>query len=1095
MTNQGNIDNFRLDLKRLASLNNLQLDELKEIIEFCANFFGQNLPQKFGKAFNSPFLIQGFSGKTFKLARGNKIESQEKIIADLNQDQAVEQSQKEKIIDELKKQQNKILQENLFLSDFVAFLEQSSLQLAKFLDQDHKQALAKLGSDFFNHIGLAAKVSSSQILLKELQKLEDSPAIWQKVNSDLAQPMLTIIESQQTQFAKKQETTDQQKSTTSATTDIQGQKKKSSGSSAAKIADDQDSGTEEEPTIDEIKQTLPEDFSKEFNLARLDDHSKLYIRSLAIIAVNQSLQIQFANLSKEQLADLGFAGVPNFDQLSLESRQQLLSITFSKIESLLASGKYDLKELISTPSLRISFAKDTALKVMTDIRGGEIFAQELGQLTSSGQNQPKIKQQLVKDQEQSLIQDQLQDLSSQKAEAFFAKLDSQPTLQGEFVTNITRSFTRVTKNNFLNEWQKIVVDDKNAREKSFLARENILPVIDVFIQQNYPVSYIENFDWQRFQTHFGKEIINQETYLANEQLIKNLLISYWKTQRAEWSYTIHQGIDNELYATEDLENLWQDLDNVKDKQAQQRRAVYLRQLQQQARFNLINAEAVTNVFAGSTRDKINFDGFQQEQIDHLNQLNAVYQQSFLNIVNEGGPTTQQLTLSYYFPEEEYVLDNVLLQTTSFPQFSAYDLGALNYNQAFGPNEAGKYPLLRTLNNEGGIENQIQDGLGAVKNISGKAIDFLGQKAIRAGLDYATGGAFETLPEPIKQMIEQIAWGEIKKRLEPILKILLALATGALMALLALISKIVSFFGLGGGVRETSPIIAKKTIWSEIADATQSIVNPRSTAAVADNQLANRATITDSQSVAVSPTRLPNTSIGSTVSQVSHGVMTTATQAVITAFSLAAGGMLIYQTVLNSAFLTQFPTGGSRGGGTAVFCDDVVVGNLTYYSQKDYNNVTICGGQCTFGSSACGPVAIAMILNEDPITMSTREGFLVPGGCGATSCAGTALDPLINTLNNNGVNTVAVPTPSGSPGQITDEISNYLAEGNLILALTHTRGFGHYYVITCVESPGYVTAYDPWWGQNVVHRVVSSSAEGLISGTDNTYIRNMYLVQN
>ena len=96
------------------------------------------------------------------------------------------------------------------------------------------------------------------------------------------------------------------------------------------------------------------------------------------------------------------------------------------------------------------------------------------------------------------------------------------------------------------------------------------------------------------------------------------------------------------------------------------------------------------------------------------------------------------------------------------------------------------------------------------------------------------------------------------------------------------------------------------------------------------------------------------------------------------------------------------------------------------------------------------------------------------------------------LSNNGVS-AAVPTPSGSPRNAMK--LRYLAEGNVIFALTHTRGFGHFYVITCVESPGYITAYDPWWGQNVVHKVVSTSGEGLASGTDNTYIRYMYLVQN
>jgi hypothetical protein len=202
-------------------------------------------------------------------------------------------------------------------------------------------------------------------------------------------------------------------------------------------------------------------------------------------------------------------------------------------------------------------------------------------------------------------------------------------------------------------------------------------------------------------------------------------------------------------------------------------------------------------------------------------------------------------------------------------------------------------------------------------------------------------------------------------------------------------------------------------------------------------------------------------------------------------------------LISNAALTIFPDNVTKYNdpGSAIFCDEVMVGHLTYYSQKDYNDIMICNDGCTFGSSACGPVSIAMILNEDPIIMSLREGYLVQGGCGKTSCGGTSPGDLIETLTNNGVSAVSVPTPSGSPGQITDELAQYLAEGNLLFVLTHTRGFGHYYIITCIEVPGEVVAYDPYWGQNVVHKVVSTMDEGLISGTTNTYIRNVWLIKN
>ncbi len=1139
MTDQGNVDNFRLELKRLASQNSLSLDEIQAIIEFCGNFFSQDLPQKFGKSFNCPFLIQGFSGQTFKLARVNKIESQEKFIADLLKDKEIAQSQKDRIIAELKDQQKKILEENLFLSDLIAFLEQSNILLAKFLDPSHKQELAKLGNDFFSRIGLAAKTSSTQVLLKELKKLEESPSIWQKVNSDLAQPMLTIISSQKEKFSAQSKDEEEKKEDLVDSAAVQ-DKKKAEPSSASKVEEEgQDSDSEKEEEKEKPKQTLPEDFSKEFNLARLDDLSKLYIRSLAIISINQSLQIQFANLSKEQLSKMGFDHPPNFNQLPVASRQELLTITFSKIETLLASGRYDLDQLINTPSLRISFSKEIALKIIADIRGGEIFARQLGELTSSELDAQAVQKELKKNEELHLDEEQLlkvkinnaslpaelkihlQNLSTEEANNFFAQLDTNSALKNQFSKNLKLTFTRVTKNNFSQEWQRIIVGDKEAQKRSFLARENITPIIDVFIQQNYPVDYVESFNWQRFQKHFGKDVIDQNTYMANERAIKDLLISYWKTQRADWSRTIHQGIDNEFYTTADLETLWQEFDQIKadgsgskgaqtkeNKKLQQKQTVYFQQIQHQAHLNLVNADAVSKRLAGFAQDNIDFAGFSPQQINELNYLNYVYQQSFLDVINGGGPELQTIALTYYVPGEDYTLDaNTVLQTDSLPQFSAYDLGALNYNQYFLPNEDGAYPLARSFNEEGGIDNQLGESFGAVKDKSKQAINVLGEKAVRVGLNYATGGAFESLPEPVKQMIEQMAWGAVKQKLEPLIKALIALISAAFAALLALIfqvvkivSQAISFLGFGGGGKEVTPVIAQNTFWQNVENTINPATLSPQNLPIAENQLAERVTAQtqatqQARTAADVAVRPVSAQIGSSLSQIGQGAMATATQAVLTTFGLAAGGMLLYQTILDGAFLTQFPTGGSGGGGGAVFCNDVVVGNLTYYSQREYNDIPICGGGCSFGSSACGPVSISMILNEDPIDVSMREGFLIPGGCGLTSCSGTAIAPLINALSNNGVSAVSVPTPSGSPEQITDEISRYLAEGNVIFALTHTRGFGHFYVITCVESPGYITAYDPWWGQNVVHKVVSTSGEGLASGTDNTYIRYMYLVQN
>lgn len=1111
MTDQDH-GSLHLELKQLASQNNLSIDELKTIIAFCGNFFNQDLPQKFGKSFNLPFLVRGFGGKTFRLQKANKIEAQLKLIDEVSQDKTISSEQKKKIIDELNRQKDKTLENSLFLSDLIAFLEQSNLQLAKFLDQDGKQALTKLGRDFFNQIGLSSKISADQILLKELNKLEQSYSLWQKVNTDLAQAMIKIIEQQQEDNLKTKDSQEEidKKTPTSSTQD-----KKQAVSSQDAPKEDVDGGDKEEKT-EEIKQTLPEDFSSEFNLARLDDRSKLYIRSLAIISINQSLQIQFANLSKEQLTTMGFEQIPNFNQLSLETRQQLLSISFSKIENLFASGRYDLEDLINNPSLRITFSKDVALKTMTDIRGGQLFAIELGEMTKSDKNRAEVQAQLENNQNQALTQEklaqklnisatdlppelqkQLENLSSEEAELFFSKLDSQADIKKDFLKNIKKSFTRVTKKSFLNEWQTIVADDKRAMEKAFFAQENILPIIDTFIQQNYPVDYVESFDWQRFQAYFGQDFISQSTFLANERAIKDLIGSYWRSQRAEWTQSIHEGIANELYKPEDIEKIEaEEVLNSQDKKAIQKRTIYFQQLKQQAQLNAIDADAVTQTLAGFPQSQISSSAFSDNQSQTLEQLRIIYQQSFLDLINSGGHEAQTTTLNYYFPQEEFLVQNIYLQASSLPQFSAYDLGAINYNQAFGPDENGQYPFVRQFNEEGAVESQLQEGFESIKNLANRGIDIVGEKAVRAGLDYLTAGSFEALPEPIKQMIEKIAWGEIKKKLGPLLKILAASILAILAFLGTLLGIIIklgiqaaSFFkNLFSGNAGADAFVNKNLLSNALETGAANSTAPLGSET---GQLANRVSASEIQT---GSTQL--TGARASLAELGSGAMATAGQAVVTAFGLAAGSMLLYQTSVNSAFLTQFPTGGRRGGGgTVIFCNDVVVGNLTYYSQKSYNNIMICNSDCSFGSSSCGPVSISMILNEDPITMSTREGYLVPGGCGATSCAGTSLSPLINTLTSSGISATAVPTPTGSPGQITDELANYLAEGNLLFALTHTRGFGHYYIITCVESPGYLTAYDPWWGENVTHKVVSSSGEGLTSGTNNSYIRHLYLIKN
>ena len=209
---------------------------------------------------------------------------------------------------------------------------------------------------------------------------------------------------------------------------------------------------------------------------------------------------------------------------------------------------------------------------------------------------------------------------------------------------------------------------------------------------------------------------------------------------------------------------------------------------------------------------------------------------------------------------------------------------------------------------------------------------MGEKAVRVGLNYATGGAFESLPEPVKQMIEQMAWGAVKQKLEPLIKALIALISAAFAALLALIfqvvkivSQAISFLGFGGGGKEVTPVIAQNTFWQNVENTINPATLSPQNLPIAENQLAERVTAQtqatqQARTAADVAVRPVSAQIGSSLSQIGQGAMATATQAVLTTFGLAAGGMLLYQTILDGAF-NPVPYWRKRRWWRCGFCND------------------------------------------------------------------------------------------------------------------------------------------------------------------------------
>ena len=1078
-------NNSSIELKKLSNLHQSNLDYLLGVLEICREYFLSEPAGRVKGLTRINLYVESISGNNFYLTSS----------------------------DELLKKED-ILKKSLMASDFVSFIEQIRDEVWLRSTLEKRKILDNLGSDLFSMLGVGRKTDSSHIQLKTLQALEKNVKSWDRAVNiiDQISQLIKVEDQTSTGIAQEQQAQDKQKIVEE---DDQQTSKKRSKASTKK---------EQEEGLEEQTPTPPARSSSSFNLARLDDQSKLYVRSLALISVNQALQLQFSNLSPEQLSAMGFTAIPTFDQLPLATRQQLLDIAFGKISNNLAGG--NLEKLFNNPAQRLVLAKNSALDILTDIRGGQIFATELGKLTQSQISASERQEQLNTNQQQTLAQKQLADklkispeqvpealakqvnqLSLADAQQFFAQLDSNPQLRQALLKSSQQTFRLLNDQQFLDQWQRFA--DKT---QVMLAEQNILPVIDTFIQQNYPVTFVDKFDWQHFKTYFGEQVLREQSFNSNQPAIKELLKHYWLSHRAVWSQKIHRGINQEFYTAEQMDELFNQMTRpLDDKEAHtkagkdllRKRAIYREQHDRQTKLNRLDADAVTKLLAGIQAEQVALDAFNQEQQTLLLNIQTNYRQQLLQEINQQ-LYLQQATLAYYNQLQNIQLSEQMALNAQSLGFSPYDWGAINYNQLIGPNDQGQFALQQYQNANGSLSSQLQTGVAAAQNLyqntAGRAIDFLGEKGVELGLDYLTGGAFAALPQPVKDAINKIAWSkakEIFEKLKPIIMALLALLASLFATIIGLLAKLPGLKAISRSVSGTvggKNILEGGAISRGIPEGSQAaLANESSQQLAAKQQALERAPVTQGAETTIAQKGL--------LANLGQSAMATAGQAVLITFGLVAGGTLLYQTLISSAFLTQFPTSQYGSGGSAVFCNGVNVGTLTYYSQKDPSLTSIkftgpgsCVGK-SFGGSACGPTSIAMLLNQDPLQLSLNEGYVgANGDPGKTTCNGTGADYLIETLKNYNLNPTLVPAPTGSPGQITDEIARYLSEGNLLFVLTHTRGFGHYYIVTCIESPGQITAYDPAWGQNVIHQVSNNENDGLTDGSNYTYIRNMWLIK-
>lgn len=820
---------------------------------------------------------------------------------------------------------------HLLAADFVGFIQQAYDALLimgsdknGFPSQEQKQRLREVADfNIFSYLGVN---QSDSLELDELLKLEEQRSVSEAAQR-FVREVFAALDWQAPALTVEEEKTGvgvaglpAEKAAESTVPGAAGEEKAAEGEGGEEPS--------QEPQEEIKKEERPQVFVEpSFNLANLDPQSKFYLQSLAIITVNQALTNFF---NQETLAQYGLTSAPTFDQLPIGLRSQLLTIAFDKVRNLLAGGQYNLEDLIKTTSGRLNFSQEAALDLLLDINGIRLLTQEIGQLS---QLQALERQQRLTSQaEQVLTAEQLTSairaegqnnvLSSRAANQFFSDHASGQPLTS-LLNGLGLSLSTVNEETLIDELSQLAArSGRDSYGAALLIRSNLIPTIKTFIQEGYPVDFLQLMDYSRFAFYFGTEIVDEDTFNAYRQPLINLLSSYWLSTRSAWAKDVRREVAYERFTPQQTEEFLQEVSGDSNKLK-----LYSEQLQQQRDLNAqYDGDEVVRALAGQKTDdpQLQLHQMQQQQrwteyfANHFNAKKAADDRATLaelEVFIRFYAAPQQYPASYSFTIQDY--------RQAANGFSIYDLPAINANYELGA------PLF--LHAEDGQSAYLDEGvlaaggpmsdvLGNLGQKAGGLMDGLGKKALHTGLRaglaaLTTGGseaAFKALEAAkrlpiVGQLVSQLEDEALNKLLEFIKKILPFLLIAALFALIAALLPILLPVALALG--------ALGAIWrggllkNLFAGGAVQQLGPQGGVGAGVGR----------QAVVVAPelpaaTTIPTTAqapaAAGTFSQLAGSAMTTATQAVVGAVSITALGVTIYTLSLYSAFLADFPAGDS-----------------------------------------------------------------------------------------------------------------------------------------------------------------------------------------
>lgn len=862
MSNQVN-KNTQIKLKKLAGIDSLSALQIREILEksiqWITNFYSEAAGNKKVKG---NFAIENFSyGGEFDLSTAQDI---------LNN--TVPIGGKEPF---------------LFLSDLVNFVEQirTSLNSNKIsLTSLQRQELDRLGNTF-NLIGIIP--SNEKITLEELKKIENfdySRRVVERIKLIyiILKPSIEILEAETVQVETKIE------------------EKKAQDKEIKEVAEEKENATnnqEEESSEEQTNQQKPPDEKPPLKISELDPQSKLYLQSLSIITINQALSKYFNEAS---LAKIGLppGTVITFDQLPLAIRQQLMDRAFSQVENLLISGQFSLDKLISEPAQRINFSNQAALGLLMDVHGLNLLNTAVRDIARYGEKKISAneKEQLTEEQLGPRAKNEKSNiLNSQQAEKLLEEnkdnLDFAKIIESEL--NIVGDESQLD-DIFSRKIREITGYQDETRIR--LVIENVRPLIEVFIQQGLPPEYLipdpKNFDYNRFINVFGKSL-DKEVFDAHKEELANLIIFYWKRKRAIWATEVRQEFALEKYTPEQAQQLFEEI--KKDPQK-------LAALRNLGTLNLTyGGRQITEELAGlANPSSPEMEAFQTQQ--------KVLIEKYLEAeIAKLSKTEQQKTLKVFFDfytpgvvYQEYSIE--IFQSQIAPQINPMDFYMLQMADEFGPEaftaDGGGY-VQRAFAPGGNYQ-----GTDFMDSAVGQAGKKLATKALSEGLYLAldaAGGwgealrAAETAAPIIKKLKEQLIEMGLEKVIEIVKKywpfILLGLILAALASLLPwLLLLIPAYFLIKngfGGLRDL------------FSGANELLVGQNGGV----NQVGVGAQATLENQAAAS--QLPQ-GAKTILNQFSSSAMVTAGQAVIATVGVTTVFVFVYQTSLNSAFLTDFP---------------------------------------------------------------------------------------------------------------------------------------------------------------------------------------------